>query len=72
VDPKGATLVAGFADGVVRSFILSKRDEQNKKGQLESELLLAQVSYIQIIIDCDFVVNVSAISHKDNSKAGED
>ena len=43
VDTKGATILAGFGDGVVRSFILSKKEETGKKGASDSELLLAQV-----------------------------
>ncbi|XP_067931339.1 cilia- and flagella-associated protein 44-like [Watersipora subatra] len=44
VDIKGATIIAGFGDGVVRSFVLSKKDESsNRKGASESELLLTQV-----------------------------
>jgi len=44
VDTKGASILAGFGDGVVRSFVLSKKEESSKKGAQESELLLAQVT----------------------------
>ena len=43
MDSKGSTVIAGFEDGVVRVFMISKPlEEKSKRNKSEAEVLLKQ------------------------------